>query len=713
MGNFFDQFDAGPAGTNYFDQFDAPEEPKMNVKALEWASQPGVVRKFKAEQEQLHGTAEGAEPSLAGDAAASLGSGVLRGAAETAMAPVTVKRMMEGGVDWAMRKGDGLVRTIFGGSPLSDEEWNARLQQSRPAYGIDRAVNGVQDQTRQQMNAGLYAPRTTTGKYADAVGQLIPGAAMMATRAPSLMSGAAQLVGDAVAPGLASEAAGQMTEGTAMEPWARAAGAFAGNLGAAGARSYLPSADHAVARAAATVTPQQFQAAQDLQARAAAFGVPLTGPEALSQVTSGATRLPDLLRVVENAPGGGGATGAFFAQRPQQVQAAVGRVLDAVAPQDANPVTLGPRVAEAAQGALEGVRRDINRHTRPLYQAAEPQIVNSPAVDAATAAPAYVASLQRLRNDPVLGPQYAHLPDNSVAVIDAVTKDMQAQGRTLANSSVAGFNPERAAAYNSGAADARSIARDPAQGGVQAYDDALTQQASLRATQLEPLEQGTLGSLSKAGSTRQAYEAVMPRQPLVGGAQEIGDALTRIIMSDPNAPVGALVRQGMADVFDQAGRRLQGGLNQYAGAGYAKAIGGTDQQRENLRAALGALPSGGASVPSLDNALDVLAATGTRAPKGSATAFNSMFQDELSAPGVVGALATGVKTGGLSFLRNAGDAARRAAFGRGLNDLAELFVSPESVQRIQAIAERGTANPLVQAITRSGIQAPIVVQNAQ
>jgi hypothetical protein len=45
-------------------------------------------------------------------------------------------------------------------------------------------------------------------------------------------------------------------------------------------------------------------------------------------------------------------------------------------------------------------------------------------------------------------------------------------------------------------------------------------------------------------------------------------------------------------VFNEAARELQGGANQFAGAKFAKVIAGNSQQRENLRAAIEALPHG-------------------------------------------------------------------------------------------------------------------------
>jgi hypothetical protein len=69
----------------------------------------------------------------------------------------------------------------------------------------------------------FYEPKTTAGKYAETVGEFLPAAAAGPGRmGTKLLSG--------VTGGLGSEAAGQFTEGTAAEPYARVAGALAGGM---------------------------------------------------------------------------------------------------------------------------------------------------------------------------------------------------------------------------------------------------------------------------------------------------------------------------------------------------------------------------------------------------------------------------------------------------------------------------------------------------
>jgi hypothetical protein len=70
--------------------------------------------------------------------------------------------------------------------------------------------------------ASDYKGETTAGKYAGTVGEFLPGAALFGGMSPS------NLMATGLLPGVASEAAGQATEGTAAEPYARVAGALLG-----------------------------------------------------------------------------------------------------------------------------------------------------------------------------------------------------------------------------------------------------------------------------------------------------------------------------------------------------------------------------------------------------------------------------------------------------------------------------------------------------
>ena len=91
-----------------------------------------------------------------------------------------------------------------------------------------------------------YQPSTTAGKFAATAGEFVPGFINPA-------GGVANAVKQSVlglGAGLASEAAGQATAGTSLEPWARAAGGIAGGVAPAATEAGVKAVRGAPAREA-------------------------------------------------------------------------------------------------------------------------------------------------------------------------------------------------------------------------------------------------------------------------------------------------------------------------------------------------------------------------------------------------------------------------------------------------------------------------------
>jgi hypothetical protein len=115
----------------------------------------------------------------------------------------------------------------YAGAP----EWlqSALAKGSRLAMGPFGNMPGTEKITQavEAHTGPMYEAQTTPGKFAQTVGQFAPSAAL----GPGTVARKAAM---AVVPGVASEAAGQLTEGTEVEPYARVAGALAGGVAAAG-----------------------------------------------------------------------------------------------------------------------------------------------------------------------------------------------------------------------------------------------------------------------------------------------------------------------------------------------------------------------------------------------------------------------------------------------------------------------------------------------
>lgn len=652
----------------------------------------------KAMQETFGGPSATAPVSTVKDVGQSFASGVPRGLVETAMFPVTLSRMVEGAGNYLYNKAENGVRYAIGAEPLSEQELARRadMANASPAYGL-------QDRTREIMDAVLHKPQTTAGEYAGTLGEFVaPGAVpskaarLAATGREMAQRVGEDLFGNIVVPAVTSEAAGQATEGTEYEGLSRFLGALFGNVGTAAGRAYnAPEA--VVRRATSEMTDADWRRALGLQNNAT--GVRLTGPEAISQATNGASALPNLLRVVEGSVDGGARTGPFFAARPGQVDRAVTNVFDQIAPRNARPHSLGPQAAEAAANVIDRTRQGINAQTRPLYDAAQRQIIPQAQFAPIASDPRFAAGLARLRGNPELAPDYAHLPDNSIGVIDAVTKDLAARGEALSNAANPLYGPELASRSTASAAEARNLATSQSP----EYAQALAEQEALRRTVLNPLERGPVGRVAAAQDTTTAGNALLPQNPLAGSASEAGDAARRLVAEDPGI-TAALVRQNLADRFYRANTETQAGSREFGGAKFHKDVAGNDTRQDVLDAVLREIP-GGQAAASMPELLDVLQATGRRKQIGSATEFNRSLNADLGGASSPSGLAIDlVRSLGTSVTR-AGDAVKRAALRSNLRALADMFTDPQSVELIRNANNRGAMIGFGEALGRTGAEA--------
>lgn len=257
MANPFDQFDAAPASAsnaasaNPFDQFDAapaPARPLTIMPAMTSASAP-------------------AKPSwldIAKDVGQSAATGIERGAIGIAGLPADLSTLG----DRAMNAGVNKARAWLGKDPLPSNAGDSGDPVNYLGSGaITKGVEAV---------AGpMYQPGTAAGRYAETVGTFVPGAG----RSLGAMATHALL------PGVASEAAGQATEGTPAEPYARGVAAIlAPGAVAAGRRAITPmSIDPAHAAAVDTL---RREGVTDLSAGQ------ITGSKNLQRLESVASQVP-------------------------------------------------------------------------------------------------------------------------------------------------------------------------------------------------------------------------------------------------------------------------------------------------------------------------------------------------------------------------------------------------------------------------------------
>lgn len=236
------------------------------------------------------GAAPAAEaPPRPANSAAGLGKAYGTGVAEGVIGMAGLPGDIASGMNYIGKKAVGLGQQI--GSYMAGKEAPAEVQNgpSIPipnSKNIRGAVEGVTGE--------FYKPQTTAEEYANTLGEFTPG----------MIGGGAGIVpraiGQVALPAIASETAGQLTKGTALEPWARIGGGLVGGgVAGAGRRVVTPF----------PVTPARAQQNAVLRGE----GVELSGGQA-----SGSKALRNFEDEL-----GGSAAGNFNERQGEQFTAAV------------------------------------------------------------------------------------------------------------------------------------------------------------------------------------------------------------------------------------------------------------------------------------------------------------------------------------------------------------------------------------------------------
>lgn len=645
------------------------------------------------------------KPGSVVDTLKSLGSGAMRGVASIPGMAVDTANAGVAGVDWLAEK---IARKVFGDERV-DAEKKRRAENPSDTEKFSEWVRGVatkyasgktfSDLAREYLPGADYDPKTTAGEYGKTVGELGGGAIVGPGRVvPKLLK-------YGLGAGIASEAAGQATKGTKYEPWARAAGALAGGGTAALAGQLAPGArtvEQQLRGALRGLTDQQMDDAMRIYDTARGQGITLTLAEAVDQAAPGyGAKLLDLQRLAESTPSGRTVMEPLLAERPAQVETAVRGQLAAIAPQPGRPDTVGAALARNATEEIEGVRRDINTASNPLYQAAQADIVPAAEMARLQANPSYVIAERALRNDPEIGPTVANLPADSAAFVDKVKQQLNQMAENAGVAVTGNQSRQLQSVRQAAAGDAGTTASAASQN----LADALEMQRRRRQAELQPLQEGQMGQIANAGDTRAALDALLPSKPLPGLADTTRQTTAALVARD--APLTAqAIRLRLEDAFEQSAKDLQGGANAKGGANFRKAVYGGEALRENLQAAVRELPNGAEIGRGLNELMQTLEATGRRQAIGSKTAFNKEAVDAMSGGSAAGELAAGVAKPGqiAGFVK---DRYRQWVLGQNMEELARFLTSPANRERLAELA-RDPQNASVRAQLQLALASSIV-----
>jgi len=635
-----------------------------------------------------------------GDAAMSLGTGVAEAIPEIAMAPASIKRFAEDkikeGLNWAFP------------IPKVDQEKGDQSIAAR----ADAAMYAGQDKLRKMENGILHQPETEAGKYARTIGNFVP-----AIVAPELLAGdvggAMRAATTIAAPGgIASQFAGDLKgiKGTKYEPWVRFGAGILGTL--PGAFLQSGRSGRYLGRAVSDVTDDEFRAAEGLANRANVAGQPLMKSEAIQAVTGGRTNIGDAARVIEGTSRGGNVITPFVNARPAQQQELANRAFDTISPRTATPAYAGAQLQEAAGDALNRIKGQINSMATPYYDALKQ--VHLPQGDYAALAsnPTYVKALGVLRGNDELNRAYAALPDNNLAVVNEVVKQMD----TLANNAVPNpanpySNATLAGIRGGSRADANTVA-----GGYSAdWRTARGIESAGRDQVLGPLQAGPLGDIAATNNP------ISQSSALFNAKHEAEAAAAARLLSQQNPDAtNRVVRAGLENKFTAAQRgdpsvplnRAPGA--ELAGAAFAKKLRDNPQVARSVLAAV-ENTAGPQAAQELSNALDLMGVTGWRVPVGSRTAFNAgALADDLSS-----SLLTSAPKLALNPFTGLRDTLTRANLGRNTQNLAEILVGQGDWGTMRRLSRAANNAPvkdaLVAALARVGptVDAAEVAQRAK
>lgn len=155
------------------------------------------------------------------DTATDVGKGALSGLQQGAISTAG----FGGDARSALSSGMGALVDRFGGNGQAASGFTDTALRALPVAGslFSGPTSQQVGDIAKPIAAEPYKPQTTAGKYAKTIGEFAPGAALPG----GILR---RLLGNVVAPAVGSEAAGQATEGTAAEPYARLGGAVAGGM---------------------------------------------------------------------------------------------------------------------------------------------------------------------------------------------------------------------------------------------------------------------------------------------------------------------------------------------------------------------------------------------------------------------------------------------------------------------------------------------------
>ena len=439
------------------------------------------------------------------------------------------------------------------------------------------------------------------------------------------------------------------------------------------------------------VTPEQMRLAELLQKNSNQLNMPITGPEAIAQV-SGQRGLTTTQRFLEQSEPSQGTMNQFMAGRPAGVEQGFGNVMQSISPRA--PTSSTPaNLQQAGKDVIRGAEKNLTASVDPFYKQGMIEMQTLQAGKPLPVLPNEVAALQK--ND-AIADAINHvttnaytgvkgLPPTNPRVLDAAKQYLDAQ-YTRFTDPLAGSLDKRKAGIAFGGSrelDTYLSSKSPT------YAQGSRNFEVAQKTQFDPMRQGPVGQIAEGNVGR---DVLMPPAPISLYPADIKRTAELLRRKDPQA-LPDWTRQNLEGIFNETTQKLATGENQFGGPKFAATIAGNKAQRDNLRTLV--TETGGMQAwQGFERFLDVAQAQGQRLPANSATSFNEMIKNELGS-GVVSKALTPFKPSNLVTW------AENLQLGRNADMLAKMLTDPDSVAKLQELARTGPRSAKAQVLSNS------------
>jgi hypothetical protein len=555
---------------------------------------------------------------------------------------------LPGAVQQFYESGASKIASLLGYSPQEAATGKMNIQLPRPS-DITKAVGSQIPLQR----AESFPGRTAQTAVRNIMSAPFPGAVV-----PSLLSAGGE------------EALALPFRGTDLEPYARTIGAVATPLVS------LPSAMQSpmqkmYAESTGRMSPQEIEAASQLQRRSFDMNMPVTSFEAMQQAAKGRTTLPRIQSQVEITPASAPEMAQFMGSRAESTKQA----LESQFPATTRP-TLGQNVKTASEKTIKEINTEIAKEGGPAFEAIKSKkIPQSWLTNLEKENPILAEASRVVDNSPAYQQMIKGYDNNSIARIEAMRDYLQDKYAALAAQNQGKVTNEMRV-YQ----EARTNLLDKADDIVRGYKPAREQYQQIRERLQAPIAGTPIYDMAKTNELATQFGDLFAKNGVAINLTpgKVSTTMKALGKQDPLLPKELLnqyLRSSLESVQSAATSRAG-----TVGPRFADTIAKNTTQRANLEAAFVEVygPNGKQASQGLNQMLDVLEAQGRRLPAGSPTAERGMLSEEsISA---VSKVAKNPLTG-------LGNMYQSIFYGSDYQKIAKAITSPDGVKQLEKIAK--------------------------